>query len=46
MAFSGILWQALVRALADNVAALSQDQYGCRVIQKVPGENGGLGFRF
>ncbi|CAE7228795.1 pum [Symbiodinium sp. CCMP2456] len=25
---------ALVRALADNVAALSQDQYGCRVIQK------------
>ncbi|CAE7202638.1 APUM3 [Symbiodinium sp. CCMP2592] len=26
--------EALVRALADNVAALSQDQYGCRVIQK------------
>ena len=26
--------QALVRALAENVAALSQDQYGCRVIQK------------
>ncbi|CAE7604881.1 pum [Symbiodinium necroappetens] len=25
---------ALVRALADNVATLSQDQYGCRVIQK------------
>ena len=25
-----------MRALADNVAALSQDQYGCRVIQKAP----------